>query len=399
MVDEQEGKGVVVHIAEDSPTQAKLLQRVLKSRGYTVAHSKDGQIAYDAIMKEVPAILVSDVEMPNMSGFELCKKIRQSEHLSELPIILLTTLSSPLDIVHAITCSADNFVTKPYKPDFLLSRIKNVLKEDRIKKKDCEESDKINVVLEGKMYGLDPDIAKTIKLLLSVYEDSIQKNEALQTACWELDEAKQKITSLSQQLAKYLSPQIYEAIFSGERTVKIESQHKDLTIFFSDIVSYTPQTEQKSLDELSVWINNYLNTMANIALKHGATIDKFIGDGILAFFGDPKSKGAREDALDCVNMSLEMIEQAKELGIDIRIGVSSGECIVGNFGCGNRMDYTVFGPRVNIASRLESSAETNSIFISQETYDLIKGAYPCRAKGEIQLKGVKDKMKVYRILK
>ena len=137
--------------------------------------------------------------------------------------------------------------------------------------------------------------------------------------------------------------------------------------------------------------------MSEIALKYGGTIDKFVGDAILIFFGDPETRGTKEDAISCVLMAMEMRERMKSLrlmwndqGISqplmIRIGINSGFCNVGNFGSEDRLDYTIIGGEVNLASRLESSAEAGQILISHETYSLIKKAIACEKRMKLASK-------------
>ena len=149
--------------------------------------------------------------------------------------------------------------------------------------------------------------------------------------------------------------------------------------------------------------------MSKIALKFGGTIDKFIGDAILIFFGDPESKGDKEDAKACVLMALEMRERMKYLRklwedqgisnpLDIRIGINTGYCNVGNFGSEDRLDYTIIGGEVNLASRLESSAEIGQILISHETYALIKKDIICEKKDEINVKGIAHKIQTYQVI-
>ena len=150
--------------------------------------------------------------------------------------------------------------------------------------------------------------------------------------------------------------------------------------------------------------------MSEIALKYGGTIDKFVGDAILIFFGDPETRGTQEDAISCVLMAMEMRERMKSLrlkwndqGISqplmIRIGINSGFCNVGNFGSEDRLDYTIIGGEVNLASRLESSAEAGQILISHETYSLIKKSIACEKKDEISVKGIAHKIQTYEVIR
>src|SRR5215468_10187290 len=166
------------------------------------------------------------------------------------------------------------------------------------------------------------------------------------------------LEQLSNQLAKYLSPQIYESIFSGRQQVKLVSQRKRLTVFFSDLAGFTETTEMLESEDLTRLLNQYLTEMSQIALAHGATIDKYVGDAIVIFFGDPETRGVKEDALACVKMAIAMRERMKELedawkssGVEnplrCRMGINTGICTVGNFGSDARMDYTIIGAGVN----------------------------------------------------
>ena len=221
--------------------------------------------------------------------------------------------------------------------------------------------------------------------------------------------AHEKIEKLAVKLSKYLSPQVYDSIFSGKQNVKIEAYRKKLTVFFSDIKGFTELTDRLEPEVLSALLNSYLNEMSNIALKHGGTIDKFVGDAILIFFGDPESKGDREDANACVLMALEMRERMKYLRklwedqgiskpLNIRIGINTGYCNVGNFGSEDRLDYTIIGGEVNLASRLETKADSGQILISHETYALIKKQIVCEKKEEINVKGIAHKIQTYQVI-
>ena len=221
--------------------------------------------------------------------------------------------------------------------------------------------------------------------------------------------AHEKIEKLAVKLSKYLSPQVYDSIFSGKQNVKIEAYRKKLTVFFSDIKGFTELTDRLEPEVLSSLLNSYLNEMSKIALKHGGTIDKFVGDAILIFFGDPESKGDREDANACVLMALEMRERMKYLRklwedqgiskpLNIRIGINTGYCNVGNFGSEDRLDYTIIGGEVNLASRLETKADSGQILISHETYALIKKQIVCEKKEEINVKGIAHKIQTYQVI-
>jgi class 3 adenylate cyclase len=215
----------------------------------------------------------------------------------------------------------------------------------------------------------------------------------------QLAEKSNALEQLSNQLAKYLSPQIYESIFSGRREVKLTSRRKKLTVFFSDIAGFTETADKLESEDLTQLLNHYLTEMSRIALDYGATIDKYVGDAIVIFFGDPDTKGVKQDALACVEMAIAMRKRLHELQsvwresgiekpLECRIGINTGYCTVGNFGSEDRMDYTIIGGGVNLASRLETSATPGEILISYETYAHVKDRIHCEEHGEVRVKGI-----------
>ena len=225
----------------------------------------------------------------------------------------------------------------------------------------------------------------------------------------QLAEKSRSLEALSNQLSKYLAPQVYNSIFSGKSEVKIASHRKKLTVFFSDVAGFTETADRLESEDLTQLLNHYLTEMSRIALAHGATIDKYVGDAIVIFFGDPETRGVKEDALACVKMAVAMRGRMIELqdlwrksGIEkplrCRIGVNTGYTTVGNFGSEDRMDYTIVGGGVNLASRLEAAAEPGTILISYETYALVKDEIHCIDRGKIKVKGIAYPVAVYQVV-
>ncbi len=224
-----------------------------------------------------------------------------------------------------------------------------------------------------------------------------------------LSEKSNALEQLSNQLAKYLSPQVYESIFRGKQEVKVASSRKKLTVFFSDIAGFTETADRLESEELSQLLNHYLTEMSRIALDHGATIDKYVGDAILIFFGDPETKGIKDDALACVKMAIlmrkrmhELADTWRESGIEkpmqVRMGIHTGYCTVGNFGSEDRMDYTIIGGAVNTASRLETAATPGEILISYETYAHVRDQIHCEKHGDIAVKGIAYPVATYQVI-
>ncbi|MGH8092601.1 MAG: adenylate/guanylate cyclase domain-containing protein [Chthoniobacterales bacterium] len=224
----------------------------------------------------------------------------------------------------------------------------------------------------------------------------------------ELREASEFLTSVSTKISKYISPQIYKSIFSGQRDVTIATERKRLTIFFSDIKDFTATTERLQPEDLTALLNEYFTEMSNIALRHGATVDKFMGDAMLLFFGDPETKGSAEDARACVEMAIEMQSRLSELnagwrrrGIEepfrARIGINTGYCNVGNFGSEDRMDYTIIGAEANLAARLQQIAEPGRIVMSYESYALVRDVVRAHPLAAITMKGISREVVPYAV--
>jgi adenylate cyclase len=223
-----------------------------------------------------------------------------------------------------------------------------------------------------------------------------------------IEEKSRQLESLANRLAKYLSPQIYQSIFSDTGQQGSAYSRKNLTIFLSDIVQFTDLSDSLEPERLATVINSYLSEMSSIALECGGTIDKFIGDAILIFFGDPETLGDTEDALRCVEMALRMRLRISELqnfwqkhgvsrGLHVRMGIANGYCTVGNFGSDQRLDYTVLGSPVNLASRLEAFADPGAILIDQNTHSLVEAHVRCESIDQITPKGFVRAIDVYKV--
>jgi class 3 adenylate cyclase/PAS domain-containing protein len=234
-------------------------------------------------------------------------------------------------------------------------------------------------------------------------------NQRITQAADEIAHKNQELEGLSSKLAKYLSRQVYDSIFAGRQEVKIASQRKKLTVFFSDIANFTETTDRLESEELTGLLNLYLTEMTRIAMEHGATIDKYVGDAIVIFFGDPESRGTKQDALSCVEMAIAMQQRMRELAtvwrdagierpLQCRIGISTGYCTVGNFGSEERMDYTIAGSGVNLASRLEHLAPAGGILISYETYALVKDSVRCEERGHVEVRGIAYPIATYQVV-
>ena len=225
----------------------------------------------------------------------------------------------------------------------------------------------------------------------------------------EVERKSKEVEAISTKLSRYLSPQIHEQIFSGKQDAEVKSNRKKLTMFFSDIVGFTTISDELESEEITNLLNFYLNEMSNIALEYGGTIDKYIGDGLMIFFGDPDTLGVENDARKCVEMAVSMQKKMNELigywgktfglkkDLQVRMGINTGFCTVGNFGSNDRLDYTAVGSAVNLASLLEAAATPGAIMVSEETYLLVRQFFSFKDPKEIEIKGLLRKVKLYEL--
>ena len=341
-----------VLVVDDTPENVDLLAGILRDQ-YRVSVAISGAKALKIAQSDTPPdLILLDVMMPEMDGYEVCRRLREHAGTRDIPVIFVTARSQVEDETQGFELGAVDYITKPISPPVVLARVRTHLL---------------------------------------------------------LKESRNRLEQLPGKLARYLSPQVYRSIFEGRQDARIGSSRKKLTVFMSDIVGFTRQTDTMEAEDLTALLNSYLNRMARIVLAHGGTLDKYIGDAILVFFGDPESKGVAEDAAACVSMALDMRTAVDELraewgrrGIlsdfEIRMGIATGYCTVGNFGSEERMDYTIIGSRVNLANRLQTAAVPGEILLSPETHALVGDRFQCVQKESLRVKGFDEPIQPYQVV-
>ncbi len=250
---------------------------------------------------------------------------------------------------------------------------------------------KINKILQTKKVD-----EKHFSELVTNYEHLLKQIKRLMKRS---DKQENKQRKIEKRLKKYVSHQLYKNITKGKELAETyETTRKNLTIFFSDIKGFSLITAAMDGESLSIFLNSYLEQMTKIVIKHGGTLDKYIGDAIMVFFGAPGESKPEENVKRCLAMSLEMREKMKEIRREwyemgyeqpfhIRMGIANGFCMVGNFGSSQRMDYTVTGRTVNLAARLEQCAEVDEILLCHSTWGIAKKYINCNPPEEKILKG------------
>ena len=273
-------------VVDDSSTMRMSLIKALNELGFdNIKEAKNGRQALELVRKEIFDLMLLDMEMPEMNGMEVLIALKNDPQLGGLPVIVISGADQIENAVRCIEAGAEDYLPKPFNPTLLRARATSSIEKKRLRDLD--------------------------RVRLTQLQSEKDKTEAANRL---VTEQNQILENLSTKLSKYLSPQIFQSIFKGEQNVEISSKRKKLTICFTDIAGFTETTDNLESEELTNVLNHYLTEMSVIALQHGATIDKFIGDAMLLFFGDPQSKGVAEDAKACVVMAIAMQRRMRELG-------------------------------------------------------------------------------------
>lgn len=250
------------------------------------------------------------------------------------------------------------------------------------------------------------DYRRLLKDLQRILRISDRNELRLQKMSEELQTEKKRFETIATRLSSYLPSQVYDSIFEGKQSFEVKSQRKLLTIFFSDIQGFTKISEALQPERLTLLINEYFSEMSAIAKEYGGTIDKFIGDAVMIFFGDPETRGHDRDALMTVQMAVAMQRRLSELNIKwekeglpypliTRMGINTGWCTVGNFGSNQRMSYTIIGGEVNLTSRIESACEPGGVLMAYETYALVKNHVVAVESEPLPFKGITRAVRTY----
>jgi adenylate cyclase len=352
-------------IVDDTPANIAAALAILKDQYRTKVATSGAKALEHARAGGKPDLILLDVTMPDMDGYEVCARLKADPETAAIPVVFLTARTEAEDEAKGFELGSVDYIHKPFNPTVVRARVATHL------------------------------------LLRDTLKQIEERNAAL-------DEKTRMLESLSAKLSKYLSPQVYASIFAGSRDVELATERKRLTVFFSDIKDFVSTTADMQPEDLTAMLNRYFTAMSKIALAHGAHIDKFIGDAMLMFFGDPETKGVEEDARACVRMAVAMQRQMVELQrewhasgfeqpFQMRIGINTGYCNVGNFGSEDRMDYTIIGAEVNLAARIQADADPGGILISYPTWALVRDIVRAEERGSIAAKGIRREVRVFAV--
>jgi class 3 adenylate cyclase len=350
-----------VLVVDDTPHNVKLLADLLTVKGFAVATAADGESALAKLAADKPDIVLLDIMMPGLSGYDVCRRIRADPETALLPVVLVTSLDPQQERVKGIEAGADDFLQKPIHQAELFARVRSLLR---------------------------------IKTL----QDEVKAQaEALKDWNRELEErvrAQVALLDRMSQLKRFFSPPVADAIVTaGEKSI-LAPHRREICYVFLDLRGFTAFTDSAEPEEVEAVLRDYHGTMGPLITKWNGTLDRFAGDGILIFFNDPLP--VPEAATSAATMALEMQrhfaplrERWHRLGyaLDLGIGIAKGYATLGAFGYEGRFDYTAIGSVVNLAARLCGEAQPGQILVDRRLAAALPDGWTTPPVGPLQLKG------------
>ncbi len=319
-------------VVDDTPRNVKLLADLLTVKGYAVDTAASGQEALDSIGKNHPDLVLLDVVMPGMTGYEVCRRIRANPETHMLPVVMVTALDPKEERVKGIEAGADDFLSKPINQPELLARVKSLL---RIK---------------------------------SLHDQLDEANRTLE------ERVRRQVDQLENlgRLKRFFSPQLAELILNGGAEDPLNSHRREITVVFIDLRGFTAFAETAEPEEVMSVLRDYHARMGEIILAHEGTLERFTGDGMMVFFNDPvpvpdAPQRAVRMALDMRLQLVELSQRWRERGFDLDFGagIAQGYATIGAIGFEGRLDYGAIGTVTNLAARLCGDAAPGQILVSR----------------------------------
>ncbi|NJN07047.1 MAG: response regulator [Richelia sp. RM2_1_2] len=347
------GKGQLVLVVDDNPDMRAYVSSILRQAGYQVKTARNGAEGCKIAKESLPQLIVTDLMMPVVTGLEMILTIRSQETLKGIPIILLTAKVDEDTRIEGTERGADAYLAKPFNDRELLAEARNLL-------------------------ALKENERKVVELNTYLTESVLQR---------------------------FLPPALVRKAATGDLILDLRPEPRLITVLFSDIVGFTQLSNNLRSRKIAELLNEYLESMTKAVFDNGGTVDKFMGDAILALYGAPEDLTPNEQVRRAVNTSRAMLRGLAELNqrwqeqgifdadgrnaLQFRCGIHQGTAVVGMFGSSERADYTAIGPSVNIASRLQNAAEPGTILVSAAVADYLQEEEIIKGK-PLELKGVDE---------
>jgi adenylate cyclase len=353
-------------VVDDTPMNVKLLEGVLAGHGYAVITAPSGPVALERVRADQPDLILLDVVMPEMSGYEVCRRLRADEATRLLPIVMVTALDPATERVKGIEAGADDFLTKPINQPELLARVRSLLRIRALH----DELEELNRTLEQRV------------------RDQVAQLERLG------------------RLRRFFSPQLAELIVAGDTADPLQSHRREITVVFLDLRGFTAFAETAEPEEVMTVLREYHADMGKLILASEGTLERFTGDGMMIFFNDPVE--VSDPAARAVRMAAAMRERIAGLAetwrkrgfdLDFGIGIAQGYATIGAIGFEGRWDYGAIGTVTNLAARLCGEAKPGQILLSQRVAGGVERIATVEPVGELTLKGFQRPVKAYNVIR
>ena len=364
-------EGGVVLVVDDLPQNVKLLDAVLSPHGYTVITAASGAEALEKVAGSAPDIVLLDIVMPGIDGYEVCRRLRADPATSFLPVVMITASGSQ-ERIGAIEAGADDFVVKPFDQAELLARVRSLM---RIKR----------------------------------YHDTIEA-QAVELSEWNrtlearVSEQVEQIDRISR-LKRFLAPQVVEMVTTSGDESFLESHRREITVVFCDLRGFTPFAETVEPEEVSAVLADYYHALGDIVHRFEGTLERFAGDGLMVFFNDPvpcadAPERAVRMAVAMRNRVSELVERWAQHGhsLGFGVGIAQGYATIGAIGFEGRLDYAAIGTVSNLAARLCAEAAPGQILISQRVHAAAQEILVVDPVEELALRGFSKPVRAHRVI-
>jgi class 3 adenylate cyclase len=349
-----------VLVVDDQPQNTRLLEAILTPRGYAVQTASSGEEALEAITQSPVDLVLLDIVMPGMDGYQVCRWIREQPDTAYLPVVMVTA-SGDEQKVKALEAGADDFVTKPINQSELMARVASLA---RIKR----------------------------------YQDTIER-QATELATWNREltsRVEAQVTQLERmsRLRRFLSPQLAELIVDSGDESFLESHRREIVVVFCDLRGFTPFAESSEPEEVMGVLTEYHEALGDLVFRFEGTLERFAGDGLMVFFNDPLP--CEDGPLRSIRMSLAMRTRVQGLaeswahqGYDLAlgIGIAQGYATLGKIGFDGRLDYAAIGSVTNLASRLCGEAAPWQILVTERVFSAAGSLVVGEDAGSRELRG------------
>jgi len=357
-----------VLVVDDLPENILLLEAVLGPRGYDVVSASSGREALEIAGAGRVDLVLLDILMPEMDGYEVCRRLRASEATRFLPVVMVTA-SGDQEKVAAIEAGADDFIAKPFDQPELLSRVRSLL---RIKE----------------------------------YHDTIEA-QAAELAEWnrQLEQrVQEQVDELERvgRLRRFLSPQLADVVMSSGEHSFLESHRREITVVFCDLRGFTDFTDTAEPEDVMRVLGEYHAALGEFVHRFEGTLERFTGDGLMVFFNDPlpcpdAPARAVRMAVAMRGRVAQLVEHWSRLGhdLDLGIGIAQGHATLGRIGFEGRSDYAAIGSVTNLAARVCEQAGRGQILITQRVYAAAEEIVIAQPVGDLSLRGFSRPVRVY----